>query len=99
MFQTFISRHYSNFFSDKVVLTSATPASSAPVLQTPSATSSTLFFTSLIHNVRLASLMLGVGTDCSSNNASQPAAGGAETDGSTDADTSAGSVGGAAAPG
>src|SRR5262249_60563329 len=32
MFQTFISRHNSNFFSDKLVLTSVTPASSAPVL-------------------------------------------------------------------
>src|SRR5438309_7616984 len=27
MFQTFISRHNSNFFSDKLVLTSVTPAS------------------------------------------------------------------------
>src|SRR4051794_14369915 len=44
MFQTFISRHNSNFFSDKLVLTSVTPASSAPVLQTPKATSSTFFF-------------------------------------------------------
>nr|WP_257643973.1 hypothetical protein [Staphylococcus haemolyticus] len=26
MFQTFISRHNSNFFSDKLVLTSVTPA-------------------------------------------------------------------------
>src|SRR5438093_1983957 len=43
MFQTFISRHNSNFFSDKLVLTSVTPASSAPVLQTPKATSSTLY--------------------------------------------------------
>src|SRR5207244_5466260 len=42
MFQTFISRHNSNFFSDKLVLTSVTPASSAPVLQTAKATSSTL---------------------------------------------------------
>src|SRR5438093_5379676 len=47
MFQTFISRHNSNFFSDKLVLTSVTPASSAPVLQTPKATSSTLHFDSL----------------------------------------------------
>src|SRR5258708_35579257 len=47
MFQTFISRHNSNFFSDKLVLTSFTPASSAPVLQTPNATSSTLYFASL----------------------------------------------------
>src|SRR5260370_37883366 len=47
MFQTFISRHNSNFFSDKLVLTSVSPASSAPVLQTPKATSSTLYFDSL----------------------------------------------------
>src|SRR5205085_11640978 len=51
MFQTFISRHNSNFFSDKLVLTSVTPASSAPVLQTPKATSLTLFFDSLTVNV------------------------------------------------
>src|SRR6267143_87059 len=38
MFQTFISRHNSNFFSDKLVLTSVTPASSAPFLQTPKST-------------------------------------------------------------
>src|SRR5690625_5488360 len=50
MFQTFISRHNSNFFSDKLVLTSVTPASSAPVLQTPKATSSTLYFDSLTIN-------------------------------------------------
>src|SRR5438552_16120304 len=50
MFQTFISRHNSNFFSDKLVLTSVTPASSAPVLQTPKATSSTLSFDSLTVN-------------------------------------------------
>src|SRR5438046_10472907 len=50
MFQTFISRHNSNFFSDKLVLTSVTPASSAPGLQTPKATSSTLYFDSLTVN-------------------------------------------------
>src|SRR5258706_13243701 len=50
MFQTFISRHNSNFFSDKLVLTSVTPASSAPVLQTPKATSSKLYFNSLTVN-------------------------------------------------
>src|SRR5260370_41534232 len=50
MFQTFISRHDSNFFSDKLVLTSVTPASSAPVLHTPKATSSTLYFASLTVN-------------------------------------------------
>src|SRR5437773_10847317 len=50
MFQTFISRHNSNFFSDKLVLTSVTPASSAPVLQPPKATSLTLYFDSLTVN-------------------------------------------------
>src|SRR5437870_12282498 len=50
MFQTFISRHNSNFFSDKLVLTSVTPASSAPVLQTPKATSSMLYFDRLTVN-------------------------------------------------
>src|SRR5690242_21537754 len=39
-----------NFFSDKLVLTSVTPAFSAPVLQTPKATSSTLYFDSLTVN-------------------------------------------------
>src|SRR5258708_4265808 len=50
MFQTFISRHNSNFFSDKLVLTSVTPASAAPDLQTPKATSSPLYFDSLMVN-------------------------------------------------
>src|SRR2546430_15757407 len=50
MFQTFISRHNSNFFSDKLVLTSVTPASSPPHLQRPKATSSTLYFASLTDN-------------------------------------------------
>src|SRR5256885_16696547 len=50
MFQTFISRHNSNFFSDNLVLTSVIPASSAPVLQTPKATSATSYFDSLTVN-------------------------------------------------
>src|SRR5205823_1923540 len=50
MFQTFISRNKSNFFSDKLVRTSVTPASSEPVLQTPKATSSTLYLDSLTVN-------------------------------------------------
>src|SRR5437762_11786222 len=50
MFQTSIARRNSTFFSDKLVLTSVTPASSAPVLQTPKATSSTLYFDSLTVN-------------------------------------------------
>src|SRR5262249_15527271 len=50
MFQTFISRHNSNFCSDKLVLTSVTPASSASVFETPKRTSSTLYFDSLTVN-------------------------------------------------
>src|SRR5260370_61409 len=50
VFQSFISSHNSNFFSDKLVLTSVTPASSAPVLQTPKATSLTLYVDSLTVN-------------------------------------------------
>src|SRR5690606_41527598 len=50
LFQTFLSRHNSNCFSAKLVLTSVTPASSAPVLQTPHATSSTLYFDRLTVN-------------------------------------------------
>src|SRR5256885_15767426 len=50
MFQSFIPRHNSNFFSDKLVLTSVSPATSAPVLHTPKAPSSTLYFDSLTVN-------------------------------------------------
>src|SRR5690625_7736249 len=50
IFHHFLSRHNSNFFSDKLVHTSVTPASSAPVLQTPKPTSSTLYFDSLTVN-------------------------------------------------
>src|SRR5690606_41610324 len=50
MFQTFISRHTSTFFAATLVLASVTPASSAPVLQTPKATSPTLYFDSLAVN-------------------------------------------------
>src|SRR5256885_205638 len=50
MFQSFISRCNSNFFSDKMVFTSVTQSSSAPVLQTTKATSSTLYFDSLTVN-------------------------------------------------
>src|SRR5262245_65606225 len=57
MFQTFISRHNSNFFSDKLVLTSVTPASSAPVLQTPKATSSTLYFDGLRVNAGIGGFL------------------------------------------
>src|SRR5438445_13112324 len=71
MFQTFISRHNSNFFSDKLVLTSVTPASSAPVLQTPKATSSTLYFVSLTVNAGKGGFLHCIQMDTSVNAANQ----------------------------
>src|SRR5262245_4438467 len=71
MFQTFISRHNSNFFSDKLVLTSVTPASSAPVLQTPKATSSTLYFDSLTVNAGNGRFLHCIQMDTSVNAANQ----------------------------
>src|SRR5260370_37757585 len=71
MFQTFISRHNSNFFSDKLVLTSVTPASSAPVLPTPKATSSTLYFGSLTVNAGNGGFLHCIQIDTSVNAANQ----------------------------
>src|SRR5436853_576404 len=71
MFQTFISRHNSNFFSDKLVLTSVTPASSAPVLQTPKATSSTLYFDSFTVNAGNGGFLHCIQMDTSVNAANQ----------------------------
>src|SRR5690625_7729152 len=71
MYQTFISRHNSNFFSDKLVLTSVTPASSAPVLQTPKATSSTLYFDSLLVNAGNGGFLHCIRMDTSVNAANQ----------------------------
>src|SRR5438128_12162139 len=71
MFQTFISRHYSNFFSDKLVLTSVTSASSAPVLQTTKATSSTLYFASLTVNAGNGGFLHCIQMDTSVNTATQ----------------------------
>src|SRR5437588_12774288 len=71
MFQTFISRHNSNFFSDKLVLTSVTPASSAPVLQTPKATSSTFYFDTLTVNAGTGGFLHCIQMDTSVNAANQ----------------------------
>src|SRR5260370_35158737 len=71
MFQTFIYRHNSNFFSDQLVLTSATPASSAPVLQPPKATSSTLYFDSLTINAGNGGFLHCIQMDTSVNAANQ----------------------------
>src|SRR5205085_895145 len=78
MFQTFISRHNSNFFSDKLVLTSVTPASSAPVLQTPKATSSTLYFDSLTVNAGNGDFLHCIQMDTSVNAANQVVSVGAD---------------------
>src|SRR5688500_20170779 len=71
MFQTFISRHNSNFFSDKLVLTSVTPASSASVLETPKATSSTLYVDSLAVNAGNGGFLHCIQMDTSVNAANQ----------------------------
>src|SRR2546426_9606636 len=78
MFQTFISRHNSNFFSDKLVLTSVTPASSSPVLQTPKATSSTLYFDSLTFNAGNGGFLHSIQMDTSVNAANQDISVGAD---------------------
>src|SRR5205085_9645162 len=80
MFQTFISRHNSNFFSDKLVLTSVTPASSAPVLQTPKATSSTLYFDSLTVNAGNGGFLHCIQMVTSVNAANQVVSVGADID-------------------
>src|SRR5688500_19175962 len=79
MFQTFISRHNSNFFSDKLVLTSVTPASSAPVLQTPKATSSTVYVDSLTVNAGNGGFLHYIQMDTSVNAANQDVCVGADS--------------------
>src|SRR5699024_12627861 len=80
MFPSFISRHNSNFFSDELVLTSVTPASSARVLQTPTATSSTLYFDSLAVNAGNGGFLHGIQMDTSHNAANQLVSVGADID-------------------
>src|SRR6185312_16475481 len=79
MCQTCISRHNSNFFSDKRVLTSVTPASSAPVLQTPKATSSTLDFDSLTVNAGNGGFLHCIQLDAAVNAANKDVSVGADT--------------------
>src|SRR5437667_192166 len=67
-----------NFFSDKLVLTSVTPASSAPVLQTPKATSSTLYFDSLTVNAGNGGFLHCIQMDTSVNAANQVVSVGAD---------------------
>src|SRR5699024_6307363 len=64
--------------SDKLVLTSVTPASSAPVLQTPKATSSTLYFDSLTVNAGNGVFLHCIQMDTSVNAANQVVSVGAD---------------------
>src|SRR5690625_7826299 len=80
MFQTFISRHNSNFFSALLVLPSVTPASSAPVLQPPKATSSTLYFDSLTVNAGNGGFLHCIQMDSSVKAANQVVSVGADFD-------------------
>src|SRR5438034_573917 len=78
MIQTFISRNNSNFFSDKLVFTSFTPASSAPVIQTPKATPSTLYFDRLTVNAGNGGFLHCIQMDTSVNAAHQVVSVGAD---------------------
>src|SRR5207248_7840046 len=69
---------FRSFFSDKLVLTSVTPASSAPVLQTPKATSSTLYFDSLTVNAGNGGFLHCIQMDTSVNAANQVVSVGAD---------------------
>src|SRR5262249_60394730 len=77
-YTTLFRSHNSNFFSDKLVLTSVTPASSAPVLQTPKATSSTLYFDSLTVNAGNGGFLHCIQMDTSVNAANQVVSVGAD---------------------
>src|SRR5689334_23694494 len=65
-------------FRSKLVLTSVTPASSAPVLQTPKATSSTLYFDSLTVNAGNGGFLHCIQMDTSVNAANQVVSVGAD---------------------
>src|SRR5207237_2322453 len=74
----FLLNRSSDLFSDKLVLTSVTPASSAPVLQTPKATSSTLYFDSLTVNAGNGGFLHCIQMDTSVNAANQVVSVGAD---------------------
>src|SRR2546427_13179187 len=92
MLKTFISRHNANLFSDKLVLTSVPPASSAPVLQTAKATSSTLYFDSLTVNAGNGGFLHCIQMDTSVNAANQVVSVGADIAFDADPKFFAGSV-------
>src|SRR5699024_7940760 len=78
MFQTIISSNYSNFFSAKLILTSVNLALSPLVLQTPNATSSTLYFDSLTVNAGNGGFLHCIQMDPSVNAANQVVSVGAD---------------------
>src|SRR5262245_18577831 len=78
MFQTFIFGIEPTFFSTKLFLISLPPASSAPVLQTPKATSSTLYFDSLTVNAGNGGFLHCIQMDTSVNAANQVVSVGAD---------------------
>src|SRR3989454_12360564 len=78
MFQPLIARHTSLAVSHKRVLSSVTPASSAPFLQTPKATSSTLYFDSLTVNAGNGGFLHCIQIDTSVNAANQVVSVGAD---------------------
>src|SRR5699024_10317553 len=78
MFQTFISTHNSNFSYNNVIRPYVSPASSAPVLQTPKATSSTLYFDSLTVNAGNGGFLHCIQMDTSVNAANQVVSVGAD---------------------
>src|SRR5262245_48005999 len=73
-----IYRYNSMFFSVKLILTSVTPSSSAPILQTPKATSSTLYFDSLTVNACNGGFLHCIQMDTSVNAANQVVSVGAD---------------------
>src|SRR2546428_14142578 len=78
MLHTFSSGENSYLFSDKLALTCVTPASSAPVLQTPKATWSTLYFDSLTVNAGNGGFLHCIQMDTSVNAANQVVSVGAD---------------------
>src|SRR2546427_12700117 len=78
MLQTLIARRNPNFCSDKPLLTALTPASSAPVLQTPKATSSTVYLDSLTVNAGNGGFLHCIQMDTSVNAANQVVSVGAD---------------------
>src|SRR5699024_4997902 len=78
MFLSVISLHNSNFYSDKLVISSVNIAYSAPVLHKTKATSSTLYFDSLTVNAGNGGFLHCIQMDTSVNAANQVVSVGAD---------------------